>query len=156
VQFFGTRPAHAGTHNISKIQLKIKYGFCRITDLGISYFNFPSKNCSSKVYTCFGKVVVLVTKSTTKLGLQFLQFSKTLYDFSKLQLKHIKGEDSILHKGPGNFLKFTTVPSAFNAQTPTRLQPSHPCPQRRGRACRRRGRARAGKQVAQGSDWSHP
>jgi hypothetical protein len=89
------------------------YGFCRITDLGISYFNFSSKNYSSKVYTCFGKVVVLVTQSTEKLGLQFLKFSTILYDFSKLQLKHIKGQDSILHKGPGNFLKFTTLPSAL-------------------------------------------
>jgi hypothetical protein len=47
------------------------------------------------------------------LGLQFLKFSTILYDFSKLQLKHIKGQDSILHKGPGNFLKFTTLPSAL-------------------------------------------
>jgi hypothetical protein len=29
------------------------YGFCRITDLGKSHFNFSSKNYSSKVYTCF-------------------------------------------------------------------------------------------------------
>jgi hypothetical protein len=45
--------------------------------------------------------------------LQFLKFSTILYDFSKLQLKHIKGQDSILHKGPRNFLKFTTLPSAL-------------------------------------------
>jgi hypothetical protein len=66
-------------------------GFCRNTDLGISHFNFSSKNCSSKVYTCFEENVVLVTKSTTKLGLQFLDVFVILYDFSKLQLKHNKG-----------------------------------------------------------------
>jgi hypothetical protein len=35
---------------------------------------FSSKHYSSKVYTRFGKVVVLVTQSTTKLGLQFWIF----------------------------------------------------------------------------------
>jgi hypothetical protein len=50
-------------------QLKIMYRFCRNTDLGISHFNFSSKHQSSKEYTCFGKVVVLVTQSATKLGL---------------------------------------------------------------------------------------
>jgi hypothetical protein len=81
-------PTYASAHNISKIQLKIMYGFCRITDLGISPFNFSSKNYSSKVYICFEKVVVLVTQSTTKLGLQFLDFSLICYGFYKLQLKH--------------------------------------------------------------------
>jgi hypothetical protein len=42
-----------------------------------------------------------------------LEFSTILYVFYKLQLKYNKGEDSILHKGPGNFLKFTTLPSAL-------------------------------------------
>jgi hypothetical protein len=50
-------------------------GFCRITDLGILLFNFSSKNYTSKVYTRFEKVVVLVTRSTKKLGLLFLDFS---------------------------------------------------------------------------------
>jgi hypothetical protein len=54
------------------------YGFCRITDLGKSHFNFSSKNYSSKVYTCFVKVVVLVTQSTAKLDLHFSGF---FYDF---------------------------------------------------------------------------
>jgi hypothetical protein len=62
-------------YNISKIQLKILGGFCRITDLGILLFNFSSKNYSSKVYTYLEKVVVLVTMSTTKLGFPFLDFS---------------------------------------------------------------------------------
>jgi hypothetical protein len=86
------------------------YGFCRITDLGISHFNFSSKNCSSKVYTCFGKVVVLVTLRTTKLVLQFLNFSVILYDFSKLQVKHTKEEDTFCEWPPGKFQKITDMP----------------------------------------------
>jgi hypothetical protein len=70
------------------------YGFCRNTDLGISHFNFSSKNYSSKVYTCFAKVVGLVTRSTEKLGLQYLDFSTILYVFYKLQLKHNKGKET--------------------------------------------------------------
>jgi hypothetical protein len=76
---FGTGPIHASAHNISKTQLKIMYGLCRITDLGILLFNFSSKNYSSKVYTYLEKVVVLVTQSTAKLSLQFLDFSTILY-----------------------------------------------------------------------------
>jgi hypothetical protein len=87
---FGTWPTHASLHHISKIQLKIIYRCCTNTDLGISHFNFSHKNLSSKVYTFFKKVVVLVTQSTTKLGLQFLYFSVILYNFSKLQLQHTK------------------------------------------------------------------
>jgi hypothetical protein len=68
------------------------YGFCRITDLDISHFSFSSKNEGSKVYTCFEKVVVLVTQSTTKSGLQFLDFSMILYEFYKLQAKHKERE----------------------------------------------------------------
>jgi hypothetical protein len=85
-------------------QLKIMYRFCRNTDLGISHFNFSSKNQSSKVYTCFGKVVVLVTQSATKLGLQFLDFSMILYNFSKLQLKHTKGVRFISRTDPWKVL----------------------------------------------------
>jgi hypothetical protein len=66
--------------------------FCRNKDLSILLLNFSSKNYSSKVYTFFGKVVVLVTQSTTKLDLQFLGFSVILYGFYKLQVKH-KGKE---------------------------------------------------------------
>jgi hypothetical protein len=86
------------------------YGFCRITDLGISYFNFSSKNCSSKVYTCLEKVVVLVTQSTAKLSLQFFDFSVILYDFSKLQVKHTKGEDTFCECPLENFKISQTGP----------------------------------------------
>jgi hypothetical protein len=69
------------------------YGFCRITDLGISHFNFSSKTYSSKVYTCFEKVLVLVTHSTTKLGLQFLDFFCNFKRFFKVTAKtHKRGE----------------------------------------------------------------
>jgi hypothetical protein len=65
--------------------------FCRNTDLGILLLNFSSINYISKVYTYLEKVVVLVTQSTEKLGLPFLDFSVICYGFYKLQLKHIKG-----------------------------------------------------------------
>jgi hypothetical protein len=61
-------------YNISKIKLKILGGFCRNTDLGILLFNFLSKNYSSKVYTYWEKVVVLVTLSTKKIGFAVFRF----------------------------------------------------------------------------------
>jgi hypothetical protein len=66
------------------------YGFCKTTDLGKTHFNFSSKDYSSKVYTSFAKVVVLVTQSTTKLDLQFFDFSTILYGFYNVQPKHIR------------------------------------------------------------------
>jgi hypothetical protein len=78
-------------YNISKIQLKIMCIFCRNIDLGILHFYFSSKSCSSKVYTTLEKVVFLVTLSTEKLSLQFLDFSVILYGFYKVQLKYTKG-----------------------------------------------------------------
>jgi hypothetical protein len=78
-------------YHIPKIQLKIMYIFCINIDLGILHFYFSSKNCSSKVYTSLEKVVVLVTLSATKLGLQFLDFSVICYGFYKVQLKTLKG-----------------------------------------------------------------
>jgi hypothetical protein len=87
------------------------YGFCRITDLGILHFNFSSRNCSSKVYTCFGKVVALVTQSTTKLSLHFFGF---FYDFIlNLQVSAITHKGVKIHfaKGPpGTFQKITDRP----------------------------------------------
>jgi hypothetical protein len=58
------------------------YGLGNTTDLGKTHSNFSCKNYSSKEYTSFAKVVVLVTQSTTKLFLQFLDFS-ILYEFYK-------------------------------------------------------------------------
>jgi hypothetical protein len=91
--------SHDMEYNISKIKLKILGGFCRNTDLGILLFNFSSKNYSSKVYTYLEKVVVLVTLSTTKLGLQFLDFSVILYGFYNLQTKALKVVRIILRRG---------------------------------------------------------
>jgi hypothetical protein len=59
--------------------------FCRNTDLGILHFNFSSKKQNSNVYTYFVKVVVLITETTEKLVLQFLDFSVILYGFYKVQ-----------------------------------------------------------------------
>jgi hypothetical protein len=86
-------------YNISKIQLKIMCRFCRNIDLGILHFYFSSKNCSSKLYTYLEKVVVLVTLSTEKFGLQFLDFSVICYGFYKFQLKHTKSKESFC-EGP--------------------------------------------------------
>jgi hypothetical protein len=46
-------------------------GFGSTTDLGKIHFNFSFKNCSSKVYISFAKVVGFVTGSIEKLVLQF-------------------------------------------------------------------------------------
>jgi hypothetical protein len=78
-------------YNISKIQLKILCRFCRNIDLRILNLYFSRKNSSSKVYTSLEKVVVLVTLSTTKLGLKFVDFSVICYGFYKFQLKHTRG-----------------------------------------------------------------
>jgi hypothetical protein len=93
------------------------YGVCRITDQGILHFNVSSKNYSSKVYTCLEKVVVLVTQSTTKLSLHFLDFSTILYWIYKLLLKHSKGVRSILRVGPWDFSNHTTLPPNFITQS---------------------------------------
>jgi hypothetical protein len=67
--------SHDMEYNISKIYLKNLCRFCRNIDLGILHFYFSSKNCSSKVYTSLENVVVLITLSTAKLDLLFLDFS---------------------------------------------------------------------------------
>jgi hypothetical protein len=50
------------------------YGFGYTTDLGKRVFYFSFINKSSKVYTFFVEIVVLVTQSIAKLVLQFLDF----------------------------------------------------------------------------------
>jgi hypothetical protein len=80
------------------------YGFCKKHRSRDFTFQFFKKNQSSKVYTCFEKVVALVTQSTTKLSLQFLDFSVIFYDFSKLQLKHTKGVRFISRTDPWKVL----------------------------------------------------
>jgi hypothetical protein len=84
-------------------------GFCRITDLGTLLFNFSSKN-SSKVYTYLEKVVVLVTQSTTKLSLPFLDFSTILYRFYKFQLTHKGWVESLCTQAPGSFKSSQVCP----------------------------------------------
>jgi hypothetical protein len=81
------------------------YGFCRIIDLGILHFYFWSKNYSSKVYTYLEKVVVLVTLSTAKLSLLFLDFSTIFNRFYKFQPIHSKGERIFLRQALWNFSK---------------------------------------------------
>jgi hypothetical protein len=83
------------------------HGFCKITDLGILHFNFSSNNCSSKVYTCFGKVVVLVTQSTTKLGFIFWIFLRFYIEFTSFCYNTQRGEDSFCEWPLGTFQKIT-------------------------------------------------
>jgi hypothetical protein len=56
------------------------------------------------------KVVVLVTLSTEKLGLQFLDSSVILYGFYKTQSRHTKGEDSFCNPTLGKYWMFTVMP----------------------------------------------
>jgi hypothetical protein len=118
---FCTGPTHSSTHNISKTQLMNMCGFGSTIDLGKTHFNFSWKNYSSKVYTSFAKVVGLVTKSTTKLVWQFLDFSTILYEFYKLQPKHSKGLRIFLREDPWKVLTFTDLPSVY-AQVPGKNQ----------------------------------
>jgi hypothetical protein len=92
--------SHGIVYNMSKIYLKNLCRFCRNIDLEISHFYFSSKNCCSKVYTTLDKVVVLVTLSTAKLGLLFLDFSVICYGFYKGLPKHISSGRFILDEGP--------------------------------------------------------
>jgi hypothetical protein len=91
------------------------YGFYRNIDLGILLFSFSSKNYSSKVYTCLKKVVVLVTQSTTKLSLPFLDFSTILYRFYKFQPTHKEGVVSLCMQAPGTFKLSQLYPSLLRS-----------------------------------------
>jgi hypothetical protein len=102
------------------------YRFFRITDLGILHFHFSSKNCSSKVYTCFEKVEVLVAPSTTKLSFHFSEFSVILYGFFKVTAETQQGVRIILRRNPWNFLSLTRLPSTLAAR------PSNPKNPHRG------------------------
>jgi hypothetical protein len=83
------------------------YGFCRVIDLGILHFYFSSKNCSSKVYTYLEKVVVLVTISTEKLSLLFLDFLQFLIGFTSFSRSIAKGKESFCDSPPGTFQNIT-------------------------------------------------
>jgi hypothetical protein len=61
-------------------------------------FNFSCKNYSSRVYTSFVIFVVLVTQSTAKLVLHFLDFSTILYGFYKLQSTHKRVKNHFAHR----------------------------------------------------------
>jgi hypothetical protein len=90
--------------------------FCRITDLGILLSNFSRKNYSLKEYTCFRKVVVLVTQSTTKLDLQFLDFFWFSTDFTRCSWNTKGSEDPNYfqalwrHKSPQPYPRFAPRP----------------------------------------------
>jgi hypothetical protein len=77
------------------------YSFFRTTDLSKMVFYFLCNHWSSKVYTCFVKIVVLVTKSTTKLVLQFLDFSAILDGFYKIRHKGSKSDFWFYEQVPG-------------------------------------------------------
>jgi hypothetical protein len=100
------------------------YGFCRIIDLGNSHFNFSSKNLSSKVHTCFAEIVVLVTESTTKLGLRFLDFFTNWYWIYKSLENRAKLGRIFLCLGPWNFWNFTNIPLHLTPR-PSGTNPLH-------------------------------
>jgi hypothetical protein len=73
--------------------------------------NGSCKNYITKVYTIFAKVVVLVTRITTKLVLQFLDFFMILYEFCKPHCQNTQGrEDSIYIQALEKIRRFTTIP----------------------------------------------
>jgi hypothetical protein len=115
------------------------YGLGSTTDLGKRVFYFSCKNYSSKVYTSFAKVVVLVTHSTEKLVLHFFGF---LYNFIWiLQVTGSKGENLkilflpkslesvepshnnpwVLHSGPKKIPIFTSLPFRRREDSPSAI-----------------------------------
>jgi hypothetical protein len=74
---------------------------------------FSNKNYNSKAYTYLEKVVVLVTLSTTKLSLLFLDFSTILIDFTRCWTQTQNREESFYTADPRTFKIFTIMPSAL-------------------------------------------
>jgi hypothetical protein len=74
---------------------------------------FSNKNYNSKAYTYLEKVVVLVTLSTTKLSLLFLDFSTILIDFTRCWTQTQNREESFYTADPITFKIFTIMPSAL-------------------------------------------
>jgi hypothetical protein len=115
------------------------YGFGSTTDLGKRDSYFSCKNWSSKVYTSFVKVVVLVIQSTTKLVVQFLDFSTILYGFYKTLDQEVKLKNLFL-LWPLESLKLHTSTLPSSRKDPGEFLASQPCPPVAGQARRRRGR----------------
>jgi hypothetical protein len=119
-------------------------------------FYFSCKNKSSKVYTSFAEIVVLVTQSTAKLGLQFLDFSTNWYWIYKSLDSRAKLGRIFLCLGPWNFWNFKNIPLHLTPR-PSGTNPLHNCtpPPAAGQARRWRGRAGGGKQERGMGDWTH-
>jgi hypothetical protein len=99
------------------MKLMIMYGFCRITDLGISRFYFSSKNCSSKVYIyIFKESCSSYYTEHSKIEFAIFGFS---YDFIlnlQVSAQTQKGGRFFLHIGTRKDLDFTTQPSNLTAR----------------------------------------
>jgi hypothetical protein len=103
------------------------YGFGRNTDLGIPHSNFSSKNQSSKVYTSFVEIVVLVTQSTI-FG-NFYDFIWILQVSSTTQ----KGRKNLLSQESLELFELHNSTLSFNTQALEFQQLTQGCPQWRGR-----------------------
>jgi hypothetical protein len=93
------------------------YGFGSTTDLEKRDSYFSCKNWSPKVCTSFVKVVVLVTQSTAKLVLQFVDFLMILYGFYKTSTKRWKLKNLFLF-WPLESFKFHTNTLPSSRKTP--------------------------------------
>jgi hypothetical protein len=100
------------------------YGFGYTTDLGKRVFYFSFINKSSKVYTFFVEIVVLVTQSIAKLVLQFLDFPTIWYWIYNSLNQKVKAGRIYLHSGPWNFWNLRDKPSTF-AHSPSGKDPLH-------------------------------
>jgi hypothetical protein len=92
----------------SKIQLKIMCGFCRITDLGISHFNFFKQKLKLKSIYMFEASCSSGYTEHNKIEFAFLDFSTILYGFYKIQLKYTDGVRNTFLEGPWKVWRFTT------------------------------------------------
>ena len=71
---------------------------CAQTDLNL-YF----KNYSSKVYTCYNENGLHHFRNTKKFSLHFSDFSTIFYEFYKISVNSVKGEESFYTGDPGSF-----------------------------------------------------
>jgi hypothetical protein len=98
--------------------------FCRITYLGILFFNFSSKNYRSKVYTYLEKLVILVTLSTEKLSLLFWIFLRFVMDLTRSSWNTTRVKNHFARRPLERFELHKTALD-FNTQDPTRMRLKH-------------------------------
>jgi hypothetical protein len=121
----------------------------------VHYFQFFIQKLSHKSRVMLYKSCRVLHKETNKIGFTFSWF---FCEFLRILQDLGQGQTMVriyFQKGPWKLLNLhKTTPTSSN-QVPTTPWPSQIYPRRLGRARRRWGMARAGKQVTQRCDFAH-